>query len=576
MRLLLEQAVRMLNETREIAALAATSSWLTQFTWGLTDEGDVRLDFDVTFGATVYEAVLVYPELFPHAPAYVRPRKPSEAWSTHQYPTTGTLCLEWGPDNWHVGVTGADLLQSTAKLLTFETLGAALGVEAPSRHALTTGQSLRGKHSRFLATSQYRAAVAAYMHVPCTPLTVLTLIRTDVLVAMPTRIGGEESVPIAGLPREFNESDSLFNWNREGWVVRCDEWVNLPPTSSQSEIRAFLKAKERWPWPDDANHNGFLVLVDDTQRMRSFGLTTGEGTTAYEYHVVEADSDENPRQPERHAQLAEKRVALIGLGSVGSKVAISLARSGVRRFLLVDDDVFLPSNLVRHQLDWQSIGVNKVDGVCTAINLVRPGADVETRSFRIAGQESSSYNNAILQKVAACDLVIDATANPHAFAGVAAICTRKNVPLVWGEVFAGGIGALMARSIPGKDAPPLDVRTAVHDYLSSLPEAPFKRAQGYEFDEGGDVHVAGDAEVSQLAASLSQFSIDALVAGDKSRFPVAAYLFGYQKAWCFEAPYDTRQIECPTAAVGPSTSADAEENASAFEELVSVFVEKKC
>lgn len=576
MRLLLEQSVRMLEETREIALLAASSSWLTQFTWGFTDAGDVRLDFDITLGATVHEAVLVYPELFPHAPAYVRPRKPSEAWSAHQYPSTGTLCLEWGPDNWHAGVTGADLLRSTLKLLTFETLGPALGVEAPSRHSLTTGQSLRGKHSRFLATSQGRTAISACMDAPWTPLTVLTLIRTDDLVAIPTRIGGDDGVPISGLPKDFSDTDGLLTWNRQGWVVRCDEWASLPSTNSQSEIRTFLKAKERWPWSDDADHSGFLVLIDDMQRMRPFGLTTGEGNTAYEYHVVEADSNEKPRQPERNLQLTEKRIALIGLGSVGSKVAISLARSGARRFLLVDDDVFLPVNLARHQLDWQSIGVNKVDGVRAAIDLVRPGADVETRTFRFAGQESSSYNNTVLLQVAACDLVIDATANPRAFAAVAAICTRKNVPLMWGEVFSGGIGALMARSIPGKDAPPLVVRAAVHSYLATLPEAPFKRAQGYDLEEDGEVHVAGDAEVSQLAASLSQFAIDALVAEDESRFPVAAYLFGYQKAWCFEAPYDTRQIECPMAEVGPTASADAADNASAFGELVTVFVDKQC
>jgi hypothetical protein len=103
MRLLLEQTVRMFAETRGLAALSAEVPWLTKLTWGLTENGDVKLDFDITLGTVVHEAVLVFPELFPHAPAYVRPRISSEAWSVHQYPATGTLCLEWGPDNWHAG-----------------------------------------------------------------------------------------------------------------------------------------------------------------------------------------------------------------------------------------------------------------------------------------------------------------------------------------------------------------------------------------------------------------------------------------------------------------------------------------
>lgn len=105
-----------------------------------------------------------------------------------------------------------------------------------------------------------------------------------------------------------------------------------------------------------------------------------------------------------------------------------------------------PDNLSRNQLDWQSVGYDKVDGVRGAIRLVRPDAEVQTRTFRFAGQESAAYNTTVLEQVAACDLVIDATASPKVFTAVAAICGRRGVALVWGEVFAGGIGALMARS----------------------------------------------------------------------------------------------------------------------------------
>ena len=41
---------------------------------------------------------------------------------------------------------------------------------------------------------------------------------------------------------------------------------------------------------------------------------------------------------------------------MGSKLAASLARSGVRRFVLVEEDVLLPENLVRNDLDWRDVG----------------------------------------------------------------------------------------------------------------------------------------------------------------------------------------------------------------------------
>ncbi len=143
MRQLLEQPVRILAEVRGLDQLAATSRWLTKLDWGLTEAGEVRVNFDIVEQEKVYEAVLIYPNLFPEAPAYVRPRTPDEAWSTHQYPMTGTLCLEWGPDNWRPEITGADLVLSTRNLLAFERDGPARGIEAPSRHNLTIGQRFR-------------------------------------------------------------------------------------------------------------------------------------------------------------------------------------------------------------------------------------------------------------------------------------------------------------------------------------------------------------------------------------------------------------------------------------------------
>lgn len=577
MRLLLEQTKRMLAETRELDGLAAESSWLTKLSWGFTSAKEVCVEFDITVLGKVHEAVLVYPDLFPHAPAYVRPRKSDEAWSSHQYPGTGTLCLEWGPDNWRPDVTGADLVRSTHKLLAFEKLGTAIGLDAPSRHELTLGQRLRTETRRFVVTPELATAVIAAAGARHTPLTVATSCRFTELVSIGIMLGPADGPNLPGLPPEVTDSTVGGVIVRTGWMVRCDDWLGLEsPAKSQADIRDFLKAKGRWPWPDDDDRSGFLLLVDDQWHLRPIAIVKGTGDTAYEYRMVDFSGASAPRQPERNQELVGKRVAVIGLGSVGSKVAVSLARSGVTRFLLIDDDILAPANLSRNQLDWQSVGYDKVDGTRGAIRLVRPDAEVQTRTFRFAGQESSAYNTTVLEQVAACDLVIDATASPKVFSSVAAICARRGVALVWGEVFAGGIGALMARSIPGRDADPLSVRAAINAYLATLPEAPFKHAEGYDAEEAGVVYVAGDAEVSQLAASLAQYAIDALTAAEPLQFPVAAYLFGYQKAWVFEAPFDTRAIECPAASPGPATPEDAEADATALGELISVFGPSKC
>ncbi|MCP3710204.1 ThiF family adenylyltransferase [Paraburkholderia sp. CNPSo 3274] len=570
MRLLLEEPIRMRAETRGLDELASSSGWLTKLEWGFTEAKDVCVDFDITVNDKVHEAVLVYPALFPQAPAYVRPRKPDESWSAHQYPSTGTLCLEWGPDNWHSGVTGADLVVSTHKLLAYEKFGPVIGVATPSRHKLTLGQRIRSECLRFLITQQLQAALEASSRTTPIPLAVGTLYRRSEFVAVATQLGDEASPTELGVPKELSDPAAASSWIRKGFVVWCDEWTSLPKViNDQAVLREFLKAKGCWPWPDDEERSGFLLLADAQLRLRPISVAANtDGSAVFDYFPVDCTDKGQVRQPERNATLTRKKVAIVGLGSVGSKIAVSLARSGVTRFLLIDDDILKPSNLTRNQLDWSSMGYDKVDGVQGAIQLIFPAAEVACRTFRFAGQESSSYNTTVLEQIAACDLVIDATANPKVFSSIAAICTRRKVAVVWGEVFAGGIGALMARSLPGFDAEPLGIRSAIHAYLAGMPAAPFQHAQAYDAEEDDEVFVAGDAEVSALSASLTQFAIDALVGADTPRFPNSAYLFGYQKAWIFEAPFDTHPITCPRATEGPEVPVDSEEAVSALRELI--------
>ena len=77
--------------------------------------------------------------------------------------------------------------------------------------------------------------------------------------------------------------------------------------------------------------------------------------------------------------LAEKKVAIAGLGSGGGFVALSLAMSGVRNFTLVDPDALEAGNVTRHVADLRYLGQNKAAAVADLIHARNPDANVETR-----------------------------------------------------------------------------------------------------------------------------------------------------------------------------------------------------
>ncbi len=79
------------------------------------------------------------------------------------------------------------------------------------------------------------------------------------------------------------------------------------------------------------------------------------------------------------SEIANKKVAVFGLGGVGGYVVEALARSGVSNFVLVDNDTINQSNLNRQILaTYSTIGLKKVEVAKARILDINPHANVTT------------------------------------------------------------------------------------------------------------------------------------------------------------------------------------------------------
>ena len=85
--------------------------------------------------------------------------------------------------------------------------------------------------------------------------------------------------------------------------------------------------------------------------------------------------------PELNAALASGCVGVAGLGGLGSNIALSLARVGVKKLVLADFDVVEPSNLNRQQYFVRHIGLKKTQALKELINDVNPFVEVETHDI---------------------------------------------------------------------------------------------------------------------------------------------------------------------------------------------------
>lgn len=90
-----------------------------------------------------------------------------------------------------------------------------------------------------------------------------------------------------------------------------------------------------------------------------------------------------------HEKLKRGRVAIAGLGGLGSNVAVSLARIGVGTLLLVDFDVVEPSNLNRQHYFTYNLGQNKTAALANQIKDINPFVRVGVCNKKVTAQNAT-------------------------------------------------------------------------------------------------------------------------------------------------------------------------------------------
>lgn len=125
-------------------------------------------------------------------------------------------------------------------------------------------------------------------------------------------------------------------------------------------------------------------------------------------------------------KLAKKSVLLCGLGGVGGYVLEALVRVGIGRFVLVDGDVFEPSNLNRQLLCTRAlIGTDKVAAGAARIREINPEASAEALKLFLDKDNIPS-----LLKERSVDYIIDAIDNITAKVALAKAAEELSVPII--------------------------------------------------------------------------------------------------------------------------------------------------
>lgn len=393
------------------------------------------------------------------------------------------------PVTWELSADGADVIDHRAHGYTFRDLSLCLFAHDPQRGwrpEYTAGEALdrlvtyleqeaRGEFPRVedipLTTHSIRISVplsiAAALRQGGRWGMLSALCRKDGRLLRVMSVDGISPSPIITRPLEADLGEPWvaalgLSHFRQGLWCRINKTVDQVPSSRQG-----LEGWIRQQLPNERARQLFmeqpllLLVLNDGLRFVLMRTGASPDTNPEERVIYVKPVEENieerifRRVEDRLGSgtgLRRAQVALVGVGSLGSSVAVALAKAGVGRFVLLDPEFLDPENVARHVGGVDEICLPKVEVVSRAIRRVNPAADVvqvqAALSLDPVGWGEDPTQRLIEVTHNPLGIVVCATATTEAESVVNHLCVTGGCPAVFAAILGRAEHGRVFRVLP--------------------------------------------------------------------------------------------------------------------------------
>lgn len=140
------------------------------------------------------------------------------------------------------------------------------------------------------------------------------------------------------------------------------------------------------------------------------------------------------------AIMCDKIAIILGCGSVGSLIAVELAKAGVGNYVLVDNDTIEYHNICRHQCGIDDVGKYKVNALSKRIKNINPSANIEQIVTTVELVKKEIFDRYCVKDKS---IIIGCADNRAADVYANSIAVMYKIPFVsvgfWERAFAGEI-----------------------------------------------------------------------------------------------------------------------------------------
>lgn len=155
------------------------------------------------------------------------------------------------------------------------------------------------------------------------------------------------------------------------------------------------------------------------------------------------DRNKSSISEEEQKTLSKKAVGVIGAGGLGGYLVEQMARVGIGKIIVVDNDVFSESNLNRQRFAKENnLGKSKADEAKKEVEFINSEVEIVTYKDLLTLENGKAILND-------ADLVLDGVDNSRTRLLMQDLCKQLEIPLVHGAI-AGWYGQVSV-VMPGDD-----------------------------------------------------------------------------------------------------------------------------
>lgn len=435
-------------------------------------QGKLVLSLSLHYREKEFQVRVEYPDLFP----YFCPEAflDNATLVRHQSPTNGNLCiLGRGTDQWNVDDCFADIfLEQFHRIVDFDLdrdEAQIRSVEEPQGEPVSdyfNGQGL----SRTCIVYDTAWCMPDDVHRGCLKL------KFDL-----EETGQPPAVGYHGYISSIMDDKGkvLVEWEGPKFSYASKTiivpWVRLekPPSGILDEIKGLLSDDDRkfvnFDRPKDGGVSLFGLLFREEVKQFEYAdgwafieniflrkkrpETSPITTTVRTFRA--GNIDLSARMPGTE-ELAQKKVAIVGLGALGSAIATELARAGIGELALADFDYVEPATVRRWSIGVPAFGIFKGEALSERIEEEYPWTSVSQLKMKVGGNDRVHDNRTqydeVVDLIAESDLVIDATTEVGVNHFLSTMCREMGKAYLVGSATPGAWGGYVAQFDPDHPA----------------------------------------------------------------------------------------------------------------------------